>query len=196
MKRVLLTVLVLSIILVMAFPQEGECRLRKNFYSMLSDAKEVRTYVASVTDSSGEAGDMLGGIKKTLESALMARMSTNFIIVQDEKDADLVITCDITERIWRDSDPVDTPSLAGAVADAALVQDYGRIQAVFTVKRGEDNKVKSLSRLRKKRTILWQKKVSADITKSDMSEDASKPLLEERLVQIFIRKCFGKKAKV
>jgi hypothetical protein len=100
MRKILAVILVVSAALVFLFPHEGKCLIKENLYDRLSDAKEVKTYVAGITDSSGQAGDILISLKKRIEDALVARMTINFVLVPSKDYADIVITCDITERIW------------------------------------------------------------------------------------------------
>lgn len=194
-------IFILSLALVLLFTltsQNAYSRPRKNLYEVLKDAKEVNTYVADVIDSSGQAGDMLTGIKRAIEDELTARMSTNFVLVKSEEEADIIITCDVTERIWLKDDPVDQVYGAGAAAmDIAMKQNYGRLKANFEVKKGPQ-KIAFFKRkggLFKRRNILWQGVVKATITKTDMPESESKPLLERRLAEVFMLKCFSKKSK-
>lgn len=197
MKKAMAVVFAIS--LLFAFAGSGACREKENLYSMLSDAKEVRTYVADVTDSSGQAKDMLKGIKEQLINALETRMTINFVLVPDEKaDPDLIITCNVIERIWMDHDPVDQIGGTASIAmDIAKDDDYGRLQAVFRVKRGPGKAIsRRISRAFRRKNILWERKLQATITKSDMSEEASKPLLEERIAEVFMRKCFSKNARM
>ena len=77
-----------------------------------------------------------------------------------------------------------------------MKQNYGRLEANFEVKKGPQKIAffKKKGGLFKRRNILWQDAVKATITKTDMPEEESKPLLEMRLAEVFMRKCFSKKA--
>lgn len=196
MKRILAVVVLVC--MVFSFATEGMGRTeKKNLYSVLSDQKEVKTYVADITDSSGAAGDMLVSMKKRIVNALKARQTINFQIVEDIEDADLVIKCNINERIWLKVDPVDqVHGIGAAAADIALQENYGRMQADFTVERGPRKVIfKRLRRLTSK-PVLWESELQATVTKMVMPEEESKPLLEERMAEVFIRKCFSKRTKL
>ncbi|MFQ5953185.1 MAG: hypothetical protein ACE5JK_07260 [Candidatus Omnitrophota bacterium] len=199
MKKAVVVVLAIGLLLTCA--STGQCQQEKiNLYSELWDVKDIKVYVADVTDSSGAAGDMVRGIKKELEAALDTRMSLDFEIVNNENDADLVITTDVVERVWMDHDPIDTdhlpPSWVSVLVDAAQDDDYGRIQAIMVVKHGPNRGLASELRKLKRRNIIWRKEVSADVTQHEMTEEQSKPILEQELAAVFIRKCFSKNAKM
>ena len=198
MKKVITVFMVFTIIATVMSPA-GVCADKKNLYMMLDDVKEVKTYVEDITDSSGQADENIrASFKKKLEDALIARHSINFVIVNDVKDADIAIYGDITERIWLEVDPIDqVQGISSAALDAAIQENYTRMQAVFSVERGEKKKVlKSLRRAFKRSDVLWERKIQATITKGVMPEEESIPMVEDRLVKVFIRKCFSKKAKM
>ncbi len=173
-------------------------RANQNLYEMLSDAKEVKVYLAPVTDSSGgQAGGMGEALHEALRQESDIRLSINFVEVTDPKDADLVVTCDIQERIWMEVDPVDqVHGIGAAVMDAALKENYGRMEAYFTISRGPNKqlfkRVKGLKKFRR----MWSDEVKSTITQGDMPEEASKPLLVGELAHNFIMKAFGKRSKM
>ncbi len=190
MKKAAAMVLLVFVAMMFVLPQEGECRRNKeNLYEKLGDAREVNVYIDKVTDSSGQAGHMLESLRKKIENGLRTRQTINFVIVKNVDDADIIIDCDITERIWMETDPVDTPSIGGAVADAALSENYARMRADFKVSKGPRKII--FKRLRKK-PLLWEEVVMATITKADMPEPESIPLIEDALVKEFIVECFGR----
>jgi hypothetical protein len=80
--------------------------------------------------------------------------------------------------------------------DIAMVENYARLQALFTVEKGDKKIVlKRLRRLLRRSNIIWKRELQATITKKDMSEQESVPLLEDRIVEVFIRECFSKNAE-
>lgn len=198
MKKVFVSFTLAALLLVVFLPQEGVCREQVNLFGILKDAKEVNVYVAPVTDSSGEASTMTANIKKHLEDALATRMSINFNVVKDEKDADIVISCDITERIWLENDPVDMVHGVGALAyDLVRNQNYARMKAIFEVKKGPEKILlfKNRGGIFRRRDFLYKEELQATITRSNMPEAASEPLLEERIIEVFMRRCFSRNAK-
>lgn len=199
MKRWLIGSAVLVFSVLILFQGTGECgQGGNNFYELLSGAGEVKVYIAGVTDSSGQAQGMTDGIKKALENALASRQTINFKPVENEADADMTITCDVTERIWLAEDPIDEVySAAAAAMDALTKENYGRLQAVIKVQKGGKTEIiKPLMKLARRGNIFWEAKVQATITKAIMPEEESKPLLEERLADVFIKECFSKKSQV
>jgi hypothetical protein len=212
MRKLFVIFIVAAMVLSLATPQ-GECRgqmhpsdgqtMIKNLYTELEDIRGIRIYVADVIDNSGgEMKGMLADAKKAIEDAFASRMSLDFKIVNSEADADLIIIVKVEERIWLDHDPIDSDKGIGfpaTLADAALDEDYARIQADVIVKKGPNasrDVAKALRRLHIRGDIVWEKKVTATVTKMEMTEEASKPLIEERLAHIILRKCFGKKNRV
>lgn len=196
--RKFFTVCIAAFVLLACFVQDGICREKVNFYDILGDAKEVKTYVADVTGASEDAKDMTGDLQKILEDALATRMSINFVLVKDETDADIIITCHIIERVWMENDPVDQVHGLGAAAlDIALQQNYARMKAEFTVARGPERKdlFKWMGGFLLRRKFLWEETLDAMVTKTEMPEKESIPLVEERLVKVFMRRCFSRNAK-
>ncbi len=194
MKKNFTMLLTMAMAMQLLFPQIGESRARENLYSILGNQSEVKTYVRNVVDSSGSSRELVPLIKKELEAVLEARKSINFVIVNDEKDADIIISCDITERMWLEVDPVDQMHnvVAGAY-DAMTEENYSRLEAGFVVEKGPRKVI--FKRIGSRR-IIWEQSVQATVTKKIMPEEESLSLVSERLVKAFIRKCFSKKAKV
>lgn len=190
--------LTLLVIFCMVISQTAYSLEKVNLHGILESAKEVKTYISDLTDSSGQAGDMLEGIREQLEHALLARQSVNFIIVEDKSTADIIITCDIIERIWLEDDPIDQVWGVGAIImDILINENYGRIRADMTITRGPTGKrlfKRSGARIRRM-TVLWDEIVQASITQTVMPEPESKILLQERLADIFIREAFGRNAR-
>ncbi len=150
----------------------------------LFDGKAVKVYLAEVQDSTPDHKLNVSDVKPTLSKALANRKSIRFEIVEGKEQADLLIETEIRSFYWTDHDPVDMlMGIGGTAADAAIREDYARVEADFTV-----------TDLRKNR-VLWKDRVMATITKKPMSEAESIPLVTEDLAKVFIRECFGKKRK-
>lgn len=206
MSRKLMVVILLVSVTVFTLPQMSCAQMhrlekgtsKKNLYDMLSDAKEVKVYLEPVTDATdGHAEGMTKALHDALREEAKNRISINFAVVKDPHDADLVISCRVQERIWMEVDPVDEVYGIGAVAkDIAIKENYGRIEAYFTVSRGPNKqlfkRIKGLKRFRK----MWSDEVKATITKADMPEEMSKKILVKELAHNFIVKAFGKRAKM
>ncbi len=192
MRKSFAVVLFAVLAIQLVFTQSAEAKRGENLYSILSKESEVKTYVRDVIDSSGSAGKILPYIKKDLDTILEARKSINFVIVKNENDADIIINCDISEFVWMEVDPVDQISNAVSSAyDAMTEENYARLEADFVVEKGLSKEIFKRS---KNRRTLWDKSVQATVTKKIMPENESIPLVSERLINVFIRKCLSKKA--
>lgn len=181
MKKFLAVVMIFGFVMTFAFPNEAECR-GGNLYGLLSGEKIVKAYVEDVKDSTeaGKAEDK--GLKAALENALKTRQTMKFELVQRKEDADIIISCDLVEFIWMKEDPIDQVSGAGPILmDVVMKESYARLQAYFIVTDPKTGKV------------MWEKKLKATVDEKDMSEEDSLSKVNERLVQVFIRDCFGKK---
>ncbi|MDP8299394.1 MAG: hypothetical protein P9L88_05780 [Candidatus Tantalella remota] len=198
MKKTFFMILIMVLVFAVAFPQTGMCRDKVNMHAMLKDAKEVAVYVEDITDATGSSDHVLEGIKKHLENALDTRMSVNFEVVEDIDDADLVISCEVTEYIWLEEDPVDQITGATGVAyDVLMKENYARLQATFSVRKGPKKVVlfKRRGGLFRRRNILYKNNLQVTITRKTMSMDESVPLVEEGIIKVFMRRCFSKNAK-
>ncbi|MEA3489779.1 MAG: hypothetical protein U9R44_05520 [Candidatus Omnitrophota bacterium] len=198
MRKAFPVILVVTLFFLVALPGVGMCRHGVNMYDLLSDAKEVNVYVGDISDSSGQAGDVIPGLRKKLENVLETRMTINFVPVPEKKNADLVIGCEIVECIWLKEDPIDEISGSVSIAyDVVMKENYARLQAVFTVKRGPEKILlfKRRGGLFRGRKSLWEEKLQATVTRKQMSKTESRPLLEDRILKVFMRKCFSKNAK-
>ncbi len=131
------------------------------------------------------------GLRKAVENALETRMTLSFKPVSNIEEADIAVECDINEFFWTDADPVDNIAGLGAIAyDAAIKENYSRMQAVFAVK---DLKEKFTKRAKDKGKPLWEENVKATITSKKMGKEESVALMNEKITKIFMRDCFSKK---
>lgn len=160
MKRSLACMLVSLAVLITLFPKTGECA-RKTLYEWLeSKSQPVKAYVADVTDSSGQGAECIPVLKKDMEEMLASRKKVTFTIVQDKKDADMILACDVVECFWTDSDPVDEISGLGPVLmDAAMKENYSRLTAVFTISDGREG------------AEIWKSKLKATLTGKDVTKE-------------------------
>ena len=171
---------------------------KKNLYQMLSKAPEVKVYLEPITDSSaGQADGMVEALGNALRKAATNRLSINFVEVTDPQDADLVVTCDIQERIWMEVDPIDEVYGIGGIAkDIALQENYARMEAYFTIRRGPNKQLFKRIRGLKRFRTMWGDEVKATITQGDMPEEQSKKMIINKLAYNFIKEAFGKRSKM
>ncbi len=153
-----------------------------SLYPLFDKKPSVRVAVALPTDVSEQKSVSTSGLKKELESALAARKSIRFQTLPSLEGADLTIDVQITEYYWTDHDPVDMLMGVGATAmDAALVENYARLQAVFTVTDVKTQKT------------LWNDTLMATITGKGLTKENGPAMIAKELAQVFVRSCFGKK---
>lgn len=144
--------------------------------------KTVRTYVAEVKDSTKDREADPKLIKAKIEDALKNRKSIHFEITQNIAEAEISVDAKVSEFTWSDHDPVDMLMGVGSAAmDAAVVEDYARLQADVTVMDAKSKK------------ILWKDRVMGTVTKKPMLRKDSIPLVSESFAKEFIRDCFSKK---
>lgn len=171
-----------SMLLSGIFLSDAHAREMRTLYRYLKDMGTVKVYVAEVKDSSGQAKADIKALRKDLENALATRMNLDFDIVGAPEAADIIVGCNITEFYWTDEDPIDNiTGTAAIVMDYIQKDDYGRIQAVFTVND------------REKGSVIWERLLKATITSKSMLEEESIHLLNERIISIFERECLSSK---
>ena len=150
----------------------------------LYEGKSVKVFIEEIKDSSPQHKLNPPDVKRKLAEALGNRKSIRFQVVEVSAEADVSIGVDLKDFYWTDHDPIDMlMGIGGAAADAAIREDYVKVEADFLVKE------------LKKNSVLWKDRVIATITKKPMSEAERIPLVAEDLAKVFIRECFGKKRK-
>ena len=178
MKKVLFAVLMSCMMLI---SHKGECRPLDNLYDTLSKKDQVRVFVHDAKDISHAQKVNLKAARQGIEDALARRKSINFKIVPNKEDADIIVDCYIKEFVWMEEDPIDdVHGIAPLVMDAVMSANYARVQAEFSVLDGSSGKV------------LWKRTVKSTLTEKDMNEEKSLPMARERVIKVFMRKCFAK----
>ena len=178
MKKILFAVFMIGALLI---SHNAECRVKGNLYNVLKNKDQVKVFVHDTKDATAARKMDLGELRREMEDALTSRKSINFKIVSQKEDADIIITCDVKEFVWMEEDPIDDVyGLEGVILDAVMTYNYARVQAVFSVIDGASGKV------------LWTRKLKATLTQAEMDEEKSIPLVNERIIKIFMRKCFSK----
>ena len=143
--------------------------------------KKLSTYVTDPVDSTGKAAASLKTLKTVIEDTLRSRMNINFVIVNGPEGADIEIGCDIKEFVWSGGGSDKAEGLGSSLLNAFSGRDSGRIEAVLTVRD-----------LAKKK-VMWEDRLRADVNAKGVPEEEGIEMLNERLAQIFMRECFGKK---
>lgn len=152
-----------------------------DFQSFLKDHSSVKIYV-DIKNSSGDDKVDINLLKKLLEEAFAARKSHKFIVVQTTGDSDLILKGDVTEYVWMKDDPIDQVyGIESAVIDAAMVENYARIQVQAALVAAKHNR------------ILWSDRVKATMTKDVMPKESSYEIIYPRFIKSIMIEIFKKR---
>lgn len=150
-------------------------------------ARRAKPVAVAVTDPVNRTGDDAvspAALRTALEERLSARREPRFSVVADASTAEITVSAEIVEFVFTEHDPVDKIiGLAGAAYDAATVEHYARLTAVYTVRDAKSGRT------------LWTDKLKATVTDKTMSREESRPRVMARAAEIFVREAFGKKRK-
>ncbi len=185
MKRLSLFTLVSALALMMVFPRTGECSRRETLYEWLIEKERpIKTYVTDVTDSTGHAEKCVSLLKKDLEDMLATRKNISFVVVPDKKDADIIMTSEIVEFFWTDTDPVDEITGIGPILmDAAMKEHYGRMTVIFTITDTQSGK------------LIWDRKLKATLTGDYITEENAPEMLCGRMMKVLTKGAMSKRVQ-
>lgn len=145
-------------------------------------ASAVAVAVTEPVNNSEDKELQASDLKKALEEKLAARREPKFSVVADPAAAEITVSADIKESIFLEHDPVDKLiGIGGTAWDAATVEHYARLVAVYTVTDVKSGRV------------LWTDKLMGTVTDKTMTKEESRPKIVARAAEIFIREAFGKK---
>jgi len=118
--------------------------------------------------------------EKNLRDIILKKLSSRaFGIVNDRRDADIVITCRVLEYDFFKIDPVDHIYFPlAAVFDAFIKNNHVRIKTLVTVSTREGK-------------VLWKEPVSGTITRKKIVPQEEYRIINERVADVFIRECFS-----
>ena len=168
-----------------------------NMYDILSEAGKVRVYVEGAQDLTGETGDMNRELRAKLEDVIATRMTIDFIITKKEEEAALIVGCEVTGFLWLEQASQQEGSFALNPLGALKKDEYARLEATFWVKKGPEGNYLfkwAGKRLRRKK-YLWKEKIHTTLTEEGATQEESKALLEYKLIDLFMKRCFSKAAK-
>ena len=158
------------------------CVGAESLYLRFKNYPVVSVLVSDPVNQSQNEKVKAAGLKQAIEKAFLERKSTRFQIASASENADILIETAVTEYYWTNHDPVDMLVGIGATAmDAAVVENYARLQADMIVKDA------------KKGSVLWRDRLMATITGGKLTEENAPDLINEDLGKVFVRTCFGKK---
>lgn len=180
MSRIVNLFLVLVFITSLLYSGEAYARRRGTILDFFEDKYVIKAYVSDMVNSCGDDKIDVKDLKSGIEKALDSRRSHTFKIVSEETEADIIINTEIVEYLWTEEDPVDMIMGIATVVDAAVQDNYARMQIVFTVIDAKDG------------AQLWREKLQSTITNATMTEEESYSMSNENIVKVFIRKLFAK----
>jgi hypothetical protein len=163
--RTLIRTTIVVVVLSLAFPvPSGHCRPRaEKNLCEEYSGKKLNTYLADPTDATGKAADSLKTLKGTIEDSLLSRLNIDFDMAGRVDEADITISCNIKEY--------------------ELTGTQGRVRASFSVADIKKRKGK----------IIWERDITASIGAEEALGADAAELLNEKLVQNFMKACFAKK---
>jgi len=168
-------------------PSAADCRGEGNLYSEIremGDTGAVKVYVADITESIDPTATHrpdVESLKALIQDAHATRVSLSFDLVLNKEEADIVVHCEITEFLWTDDDPIDMISGVGPlVMDVMMNENYARMTADFSVLGNKHGRK------------LWERTLVATVTEKEMSRPDSVYMINERMVEVFMRDCYSK----
>jgi len=183
MRRFSIIVLVGILILCLApiDSASGDPRREKSLYYLAKAKRPIKVYMGKFINSSGSEKIDPGKFARVFGQTLEARKDIyiQFKLVENPDEADISISGEIKEYKYSEHDPIDMfMSTYTLILDAMTTQNYVGMVVNYTVKDPKTNKV------------LWSRRLRPSVTKSDMSEDQSTPLIIEKAANQFVSKCF------
>jgi len=117
---------------------------------------------------------------KTFKDFLKKNKVFNFNIVENRDKADIVISGDVKNFVFKEDDPIDIFLPIALVVDLAKNQKYVRLEFDVKVRDAKNN------------TILWKKFLKPTLTESNLNRQNSVDLIMQRAAKIFVSKCFSR----
>lgn len=177
-KRCVAAAIIVSALFFITKPAAGATA---DFQSFLKDHSSVKVYV-DIKNISGDDKVDINLLKKLLEEAFAARKSHKFVVVQTAAEADLILKGDVTEYVWMKDDPIDQVyGIEAAAIDAAMVENYARIQVQAALVAAKHNR------------ILWSDRVKATMTKGVMPKESSYEIVYPRFIKSIMIEIFKKR---
>lgn len=151
----------------------------KNLYRLVEN-RALKVYLGSIESESEKVSPEEFG--EVIKNFLLGRSKERFVVTDSKESAEIVIDAKLLNYKYLEDDPVDqvVGGLSGLLVDAAVKQNYARVDVEFTVL-----KVKGSRK-------LWQRKFYSTVTESDMPEPESIPKVLKQCCKQFVFLCFGK----
>jgi hypothetical protein len=152
-----------------------------NLYSRFYRSSSVKVFVDTPVNSTDNKILDNEKLREYIQEIFAGRKSISFKVVNSEKEADIVVRCEVIECSWSETDPVDMLIGVGpAVMDAATNEPYSLMLANVTINDAKRNQT------------IWTKRVKASVTKQDMDDKEGVILAGKKLAKTLMRDAFGK----
>jgi hypothetical protein len=154
----------------------------KNLSSM-TEGKTIKIYLGDFKSDSDKIN--ADAFKNVMKDFLAGRKKESFEIVADKKDSEIVIESKILAYRYLEKDPIDNVigGTTALIVDALVPQNYVQVKVEFTVFATDS--------MRK----LWSKKDVVSVTKTNMLEQESIPLVLKESAKRFVALCFVKRER-
>lgn len=180
-KGVIAVICLLFVISAVAplYAREPMHRRGKNLYRLV-EGKTLKVYLGSIESETEKISPE--EFRRTLKNLLLGRHKERFVITDSKESAKIIINAKILNFKYLEEDPVDqiVGGLSALLVDAAVTQNYARVDAEFTVIKAKDGK------------RIWHREFYTTVTESDMPEPESIPKVLKECCKRFVFLCFGK----
>ncbi|MBN1526697.1 MAG: hypothetical protein JW919_03830 [Candidatus Omnitrophica bacterium] len=141
----------------------------------------LAVWIVSVTNEAGKSEVSADDFRKSLEDVIVKRgRGKSFLLSASPEASDVQISAVIRGYEYSEKDPITTfGSPSGLLLDAVTTENYVAMKAEFIVKETKTGKT------------LWDDSVTSFIKKM-MTQQASVPLIYNKLARTFLWKCFGR----
>lgn len=171
--------LVIALCAAEVYARESRSARPKNL-NRLIDERVLIVYLNNFTSETDKIS--ADQFKDELKKFLQARIKERFEVTDKKETAEVYIDAKVNKYQYLEKDPVDQVSggWSGLLVDAAVDQNYARIDVNMSIVRVKDNKT------------LWEKDFYSTVTRSNMPEADSIPRVIEQCCKQFVFMCFGK----
>ena len=173
MKKILSLVMI-AVFALSLIPVDQACA-RQTLEEFCKDKHPTKVYIGELTNSSGDNKVNLKELKEDIAKAFEARTKYDFEIVNSEKEADIMVTLNVTNYVWMETDPIDQMPWFATAYDAMNEVHYARIEAdvkVFNLKSGR---------------AMWEQEVWGTVDHATMTEDESYGHANMRLADMMMK---------
>lgn len=185
MKAIIRSVAVLMISFTTLATASSASGREATLYDMFSDRDSVRTYVhpVTVTGSAEEIDKDL--LRRELVNAFRTRMTINFQVVEQPRNAEIEVKCELTDFFWEGSDTESRSGGVGRFLRGVLMRgERGRLEGVFTVRdlKGDE--------------MIFRRTIKATMSGRELTREEAKENLTRRIVSIFFRQAFSRPVSI